>query len=134
MEFPRRRRIDAGIDMTPMIDTLLQLFVTFLLSMTFVGSAVRLDLPKATAGPAAPATPLVVSLDAAHRIFLDQEPIPPGALRSRLTASLEKDRERTVILRADQTLPYKDVLKALVEIGQAGATNVHLAYEGEAAP
>ncbi len=129
MEFRRRRKIDAGIDMTPMIDTLLQLFVTFLLSMTFVGSAVHLDLPKAAAGSAMPATPIVVSVDASNQTFLNNELIPQNELRSRLIASLRKSSKQEVILRADQASPYKNVLKALVEITQAGATNVHLAYE-----
>jgi biopolymer transport protein ExbD len=131
MEFQRRRKIDAGIDMTPMIDTLLQLFVTFLMSMTFAASAVRLELPKAAAGSTTPAVPIVISVDAAHRFFCNNEPIAPGELRSRLIASLGTSKEREVVLRADGALPYKDVLKALVEINHAGATNVHLAYEAE---
>src|SRR3954468_24282373 len=123
MEFHRRRKIDAGIDMTPMIDTLLQLFVTFLMSMTFAASAVRLELPRATAGPATPATPIVISLDAAGRLFFNEEPITPDGLRDRLIGALAQGREREVTLRADQALPYKNVLRTLVAITQAGATN-----------
>ena len=59
-----RRRPDANIDMTPMIDTLLQLFVVFMLNMSFILSTVHLDLPKASAQPTPHDTPLVVALQA----------------------------------------------------------------------
>jgi biopolymer transport protein ExbD len=129
MEFHRRRKIDAGIDMTPMIDTLLQLFLVFLLTATFAASAIPLNLPKASAEQPAPSEALVVSLDASNRTFINDEPIDQGELRGRLLVLLQKGTERKVSLRADRTLPYEKVLETLVIIQQAGVAQVHLAYE-----
>lgn len=129
MEFYRRRKIDAGIDMTPMIDTLLQLFVVFMLNMSFLASAVRLDLPRASARQPAPTEAIVVSLDASNRVLVDDEPVPREELRRRLVALLQEGKGREVTLRADRTLPYEKVLAALIAIQQTGVAQVHLAYE-----
>jgi biopolymer transport protein TolR len=134
VEFHRRRRIEAAIDMTPMIDTLLQLFLIFLLSASFVASSVRLNLPRATAGQSAPRDTVVVSVSADHRLFLNNEPVGPAEFLPRLRALLAKRPRREVILRADKALPYRQVLRSLVEIRQAGAETVHLAYDEDRGP
>ncbi|HMB06034.1 MAG TPA: biopolymer transporter ExbD [Isosphaeraceae bacterium] len=129
MEFHRRRKVDTGIDMTPMIDTLLQLFVVFMLNMSFLASAVRLDLPKASGRQPAPTRAIVVSIDATNRVLIDNKPVARDGLRERLIALLQEGRGREVVLRADRTLPYGDVLEALIAIRQAGVNQMHLAYE-----
>lgn len=132
--FQRRRRVDPAIDMTPLIDTLLQLFVVFLLSMAFIASAVRLELPRASVRQPAPDTPLVVSVDAAGAIFLNNEAVDRNALRWRLGALFQQGHKREVLLRADQNLSYKRILETLVEVQQAGAANILLAYDLENGP
>lgn len=131
MEFSRRKRIDAHIDMTPMIDTLLQLFMIFLLSTTFVASAVRLDLPRASVNQNSPRKPIVVALDANNRMFLNKEPIATDELKLKLAAMLPKAEKAEVLLRADQSLPYKSVMAAIAQIKSAGAETIHLAYDEE---
>ena len=130
MDLYRRRRIDAQIDMTPMIDTLLQLFMIFLLSASLVASSVRLNLPAAAAEQKNPTKPLVVAINAQGELFLNDVPVERQALRSRLAGMLENLDQRNVLLRADRTLVYQQVLDVLVEIRSSGATQVLLAYEG----
>jgi biopolymer transport protein TolR len=131
MEFQRRRKVDSHIDMTPMIDTLLQLFVTFLLSMSFAASAVRLDLPRASASQVAPPDSITVSYDGAQQLFLNDERVSPAELQNRLPALLQKTEERKVVLRADRGLPYEKVLEVMVQIQQAGASHIRLAYDAK---
>jgi biopolymer transport protein ExbD len=133
MEFPRRRRIDAHIDMTPMIDTLLQLFLIFLISASFVASAVRLELPKASANQKSPGESIVVSMDADNRLFLNNDSIELHELSGRLTSLLPGAKKQEVLLRADQSLPYKHILRTIAEIRRAGVENIHLAYDEEKA-
>jgi biopolymer transport protein ExbD len=129
MDFHRRRKIDANIDMTPMIDTLLQLFVVFLLSMSFIASAVRLDLPQASVRQDMPDTPVVVAIDESSAWFVNNEPVARDQLQFRLNALLANSERREVLLRADRKLLYDKVLEALVEIQRAGVANILLAYE-----
>jgi biopolymer transport protein ExbD len=129
IEFRRRHRIDSNIDMTPMIDTLLQLFVVFLLSMSFLTSAVRLDLPRASAQQAAPESPVVVAIDSTGQWHVNSEPVARNQLAGRLAPLLAKDGKREVMLRADGSLKYDKVVEAIVEIQRAGAGSVILAYD-----
>ena len=129
MDFRRQRKPEAQIDMTPMIDTLLQLFVVFLLSMSFVASAVRLELPRATLQQPAGDRPVVVSIDADNHWFVNNEPVGQNQLSAHLAALLPRANQREVLLRADRSLVYDKVLVALVEIQKAGVANIVLAYE-----
>jgi len=133
MEFPRRRKIDAHIDMTPMIDTLLQLFLIFLISASFVASAVRLELPKASIESKSPHEPIVVSLDADNKLFLNNDPIAIGDLPGKLKALLSTSKKSEVSLRADKSLPYHQVMRAIAEIKNSGAETIHLPYDEERA-
>ena len=129
LDFYRRRRIDATIDMTPMIDTLLQLFMLFLLSASFVSSTVELQLPRTDAAAAATPTPLVVSLDAERRLYLDAEPIVVDALTARLRDEVQASPELKVALRADRSVPYEDLLQTIVAIQRAGVRALELENE-----
>jgi biopolymer transport protein TolR len=93
MEFQRRRKIEANIDMTPMIDTLLQLFMIFLLSASFVASAVRLNLPKASSNQTGPIQAVVVSLDAGNHLFVNNDPTNLQELPTRLTTLFRKSKD-----------------------------------------
>ena len=129
MKFVRRRRIDAAIDMTPMIDTLLQLFVVFLLSMTFATSAIRLELPRASAQPSTPAAPVTVAIDEKGSLFVGDRVVTKKELSAQVRAALGADSKRQVVLRAHRTLVYDRILETLVGIQQSGAENIQLAYE-----
>src|SRR5262245_4074956 len=125
MEFPRRKKVDANIDMTPMIDTLLQLFVVFMLNMTFLTSAIRLSLPQASADQPGPTDIVVVTLNAAGQLFINNQPAERSELPNRLVPLVQKSKERRVMLRADRTLAYEKVLETLVAIQQAGISQVN---------
>lgn len=131
MDLYRRRRIDAQIDMTPMIDTLLQLFMIFLLSASFVASAVQLDLPQASAEQKNPARPVVLSLNPEGDLFLDDAPVARADLRPSLEAALAKAQNRQVLVRADRALAYQQVLQVLVELQTTGAVQVLLEYDAQ---
>lgn len=133
MDLYRRRRIDAQIDMTPMIDTLLQLFMIFLLSASFVASSVQLDLPQAAAEQQRPGKPAMVSLTAENKLFLNDAPLELGDLRPRLKAEMVNISPPLVVFRADKSLPYQQVLLVLVEIQATGAAQILLEYEAKAA-
>lgn len=131
MKFHRKRKIESTIDMTPMLDTLLQVHIAFMFLMSFAASTVKLELPRAAAGAAKINQPIVVSINADNQMYLNEERIDPQDLPQRLPPLFDKTGKRDVLLRADHALSYKSILKAIRALGQAGATNVHLAHEDE---
>jgi biopolymer transport protein ExbD len=131
MDLFRRRKIDAHIDMTPMIDTLLQLFLIFMVGASLASPSIDLDLPRAKKDDAVPgdiSRTVVVSIDAGNRIYLDKRQVPRNRLQADLRLLLEDSKELTVLLRADKKLVYEQIIQVMIEIQQTGATKVLLAY------
>jgi biopolymer transport protein ExbD len=131
MELFRRRRIEAHIDMTPMIDTLLQLFLIFMVGATLASSTIDLDLPRAKKDATAPrdvSRTVVVSMDAGNRIYLDKRLIPRDKLQADLHILLQDSQELTVLLQADKGLIYEQIIQVMAEIRQSGVTRLLLAY------
>jgi len=131
MDLFRRRRIEAHIDMTPMIDTLLQLFLIFMVGATLASSTIDIDLPRAKKKDAAPSGVsrlVVVSMDAGNRIYLDKRLIPRNKLQANLQLLLQNSKELTVLLQADKNLIYEQIIQVMAEIQQSGVTKLLLAY------
>lgn len=131
MKLYRKRKVESTIDMTPMLDTLLQVHIAFMFLMSFAVSSVKLNLPSAAASEEKPVTPVVISLNAEKQMFLNNDPISAAELSDRLTPLFAKSGKREVLLRADHILPYRDVLGAINALRRAGVAQVHLAYEDE---
>ncbi len=134
MDLFRRRRIDAHIDMTPMIDTLLQLFLIFMVGTTLATSTIDINLPQGKKNDAATSDvsrSVVVSIDADNRLYLDNRPIPRSRLQADLRLMLRSSKDLTVLLRADKKLLYQQFIQIMAEIRQTGATTVLLAYYPE---
>ena len=132
MKIIRKRRVDAHVDMVPMIDGLLQLFILLMMNMSFVASAVQLELPKASLDSSQAQTSgdsIVVVLDASGHLLLNDAPLSRDELAGRITDLASGDPNRSVTFRADSTLKYDEIVKTLVAIQQAGVTQIHLAYE-----
>jgi biopolymer transport protein ExbD len=131
MDLFRRRRIEAHIDMTPMVDTLLQLFLIFMVGASLASPTIDLDLPRAKKDAATPkdlSRVVVVSIDAGNRIYLDKRLIPRNRLQAELRLLLQNSKELTVLLRADKKLVYEQIIQVMVEIQKTGATKILLAY------
>lgn len=131
MDLFRRRKIEAHIDMTPMIDTLLQLFLIFMVGATMASSSIDLDLPRAKQAATTPREQprvVIVAVDAVNRIYLDGRPVPRERLRADLLYLRQNSGELTVHLQADRRLRYEQVIQVMVELRKAGVTRVSLAY------
>ncbi len=134
MDLFRRRRIEAHIDMTPMIDTLLQLFLIFMVGATMASSSIDINLPRAKrteATPGGPSRTVTVSIDGAGRIFLDHSQIPRDQLQPAVRHLVQDSKELTVMLRADKKLVYEQIIQVMADIQKTGATRVLLAYYPE---
>ena len=133
MDLFRRRRIEAHIDMTPMIDTLLELFLIFMLGTTLASSTIDLNLPQAkkavTASDVSKA--VIVSIDAKNRLYIDSRYIPRSMLKTELQNILRNSRELTVLLQADRKLIYEQIVQVMVEIRETGAARILLAYHDQ---
>jgi len=116
----------AEINMTPLIDVMLVLLVIFMVTAPLMVSAVRVELPQASAAPVADAaTPtLEVAIDKAGLVYLRDKPLAGAALEAALREAATRDATTEVQLRADTELPYGRVVEFMALANRAGLSRV----------
>jgi len=125
------RRLMGEINVVPYIDVMLVLLIIFMVTAPLLAQGVKVELPKASAEPLPPDAqePLVLSIDKQGRLFLNVGDTPNVAisedvLTARATASMRRNPDRAVLLKADESIPYGRAVDAMVILQHAGAKKV----------
>ena len=140
----QRRRLMGEINVVPYIDVMLVLLVIFMITAPLLKEGVKVDLPAAGAKPLDPEflvkhEPLVLTIDARGRLYLnfgpDQDkPTSEDIVSSRTAALLRRDPLTPILVKADATVPYGTVVRAMVLLQQAGAAKVGFLTDPPARP
>jgi biopolymer transport protein TolR len=123
----RSRGLMAEINVTPMIDVMLVLLVIFMVTAPLMTVSVPVDLPKTKAAASTQAEePLVVSLNAKGKLFLQESELDQAALIGRLRAITKEKPDTRIFVRGDRTIAYGKIMEVLGVLQQAGFTKVAL--------
>lgn len=120
----------SDINVTPLVDVMLVLLVIFIITAPLMASSIKLDLPRTDAGQPNE-TPKFVSLvvDAAGKVFLNDQPVTPDELATGLAKAAADSRDTEVQLRADQTVPYGKVVELMGIANKAGLSRIGFVTE-----
>jgi biopolymer transport protein TolR len=128
-----RRRHGTGfseINVTPMVDVMLVLLIIFMVAAPMLTVGVPVDLPKTKAAKMNDQVePIVVSVDANGKTFLQETAIEAEGLVAHLLAITSHNPEARIYVRGDQKLAYGKVMEVMGEIAAAGFTKVSLIAE-----
>jgi biopolymer transport protein TolR len=125
-----RYRPLAEINVTPLVDVMLVLLIIFMVTAPLMTSGVSVDLPKTNAQPLNnDSQPLTVSIDAAGKIFLQDQETDLTDLVTKLQASAQNNPERRIFVRGDKDLAYGRIMQVMGTITQGGFTKVALLAE-----
>ena len=125
----------SDINVTPLVDVMLVLLVIFMITAPLLTSTVEVDLPKTQAAQATGQDePLIVSINAENKLYLQDTEIAEDALVPRLKAITENKPEQRVFVRADKNLAYGRVMEIMGTISAGGFSKVALVTEAPAAP
>jgi biopolymer transport protein TolR len=131
----KKRRLMAEINVVPYIDVMLVMLVIFMVTAPLLAQGVKVELPKASAKPVETEVHRVtLTVDAAGQMFLDIGDEPTMPLRAetvvQMVAAVLKNRPDTqVYVRADRSLRYDDVVRAMSLLTSAGAPRIGLVTE-----
>ena len=130
----RRRRLMGEINVVPYIDVMLVLLVIFMITAPLLKEGVKVDLPDAGAQPIdaeflAKHEPLILTIDSGGRLYVNfgqnqDRPSSEATVSARTSALLRRDPQTPVLVRADTTVPYGTVVRAMVLLQHAGAAKV----------
>jgi biopolymer transport protein TolR len=125
-----RYRPMAEINVTPLVDVMLVLLVVFMVAAPLLTVGVPVDLPQTQAPPITdPKEPLVISINAEGRIFIQDTDVVSDALVPRLQAITGENPDALVYVRADKSIDYGRVLEVMSLISAAGYRKVSLIAE-----
>ena len=131
-----RSNVSADINVTPMADIMLVLLIIFMITTPLLQEGITVNLPNAK-NPledkdATTNDAIVIALNRDGRLFLKKQMITEADLYEYLTQRYSSGEiNRTVFLRADETLDYGRVVQIVDGCRQAGVDRIGLMAEKE---
>jgi biopolymer transport protein TolR len=121
----QRGQFVSQINVTPLVDVMLVLLVIFMVTAPIIQQGVQVALPKVKA-EALPGKEeqFVVSITRDDQIYLNDTKLSAVALTGKLTAIAKERPDRQVFIRADEQVPYGEVIRTMAAIKAAGIENV----------
>ncbi|MEE2970129.1 MAG: protein TolR [Pseudomonadota bacterium] len=120
----------SEINVTPMVDVMLVLLVVFMITAPLLTVGVPVDLPKTKASRVVGQDePLVISVNAKGKLFIQDTEIALGALAARLRAITSNKQETRIFVRGDKQIAYGQVMDVMGAVHWAGFRRVALITE-----
>ncbi len=135
---PRRRSTGqafSDINVTPFVDVMLVLLVIFMVTAPMLTVGVPVDLPKTMAAKMNDQVePLVVTVDANGKSYLQETELEGDALVERLIGVSGSNPDAKIYVRGDQKINYGRVMEIMGVISAAGFNKVSLIAEMPSGP
>ena len=120
----------SQINVTPLVDVMLVLLIIFMVTAPILQQGVSIDLPKVAAGPlAGEEEQLVVNVAKGGQVYLNDTALTAEQLREKLRAIVAARPDRQLYVRADQAVPYGQVMQVMGAVRDAGLVRVGLVTE-----
>jgi len=117
----------SEINITPLVDVMLVLLVSFILTIPVLTNAIHINLPKTvTTTPPEQQKSVTVTVDAEGKIYLDNQEVPQEQLAAQLQSLKAGNSDLSLHLRADDRVPYGPVAKVMAAIEHAGVAKVSI--------
>ena len=117
------------INVTNLVDVVLVLLIIFMIAAPMLQSGIEINLPKTEASQKDLGEGVVVSINKANKIFVDDKITNLDRFEQRLSRVLVQKNANAVYLRADDQVPYGLVVKVVGLIKKMGIKNLGLVVE-----
>ena len=123
-DFDDDGEVMSEINMTPLVDVMRVLLIIFMVTMPVLTHSVKLQLPRATSQPPAPAPSVALAIDATGALRWNGESIDAAGLERRLAEAARAPMPPEIRISADRDARYEPVAQALAAAQRAGLTQV----------
>ena len=121
-------RLQAGINITPLVDVVLVLLIIFMVMAPQMRNGPEVSLPK-TSKPNEQGDErgrILVSIDEKGALWINDQQVAAEHFGDGLRAAVGADSDPRVVIRGDSTLNFRQVRDAMVAVEQAGFRGVGL--------
>lgn len=130
MNLRGRNKVDPSFSMSSMTDIVFLLLIFFMLTSTLVTvSAIDVLLPKA-GGKTENSKSVAVTITDKSQFYIDKTKVSSSNLESELLRSVGADKKKTIVIRGDQNVAYKNVMK-VIDIANKNKLKMILAVKGK---
>jgi biopolymer transport protein TolR len=120
--------IKSDINVTPLVDVMLVLLIIMMLVAPMLQQGVSVKLPIASTTVDKPETQgqTVVAIGRDKQTYLNARLVQEGELAAKVNELLENQKEKLVIIKADEEVEYGAVMGAMDQLRQAGIEDIGL--------
>lgn len=129
----RTRRHDTEeaevyIDMTPMLDFVLNMLIFFIVTTTFVkATGIEVTVPNAQTASSEDGGNIFIAINAAGEVWLDQREVDVYALRPLVARLHAENPDAAVIVQSDAAATTGTLVQVMDQVRLAGVQNIAVA-------
>ena len=117
----------SEINVTPLVDVMLVLLIIFMVTAPMMQQGIDIDLPEtAASGMETNDEPFILAIKSDNKLYVAKEEVRLQGLRKKLKSIFKTRKNKQIYLKADKSVNYELVAKALAEIRAAGIYNIGL--------
>lgn len=117
----------SEINVTPFVDVMLVLLISFMVTAPMMQQGIDVNLPKtAASGMDINEDPFVLTIDSKGQMKVGDIQIAADQMREKLKAIFNTRKNKQIYIQADKKVDYGFVAEAMAEIRAAGIYNVSL--------
>jgi biopolymer transport protein TolR len=136
---PRRRTVGslgltADINVTSLVDVAFTLLVIFIITAPIMQGGVEVQVPRAAAEPLTSPEGVIVSINQDRQLFVGEAQASWEEFQGALEDAVRQQQASNVYLRADQEVPYGEVLRVLGAMKELDIAAVGLVAQPEDTP
>jgi biopolymer transport protein TolR len=114
----------SDINMVPFIDVVLVLLIIFMITAPILQSGIEVDVPKTKTVKELTEVRMVVTIDRAQRVYLNDKPVNIHELGQQVVSQSHDLKHQAVYVRCDETVPFGSWATVVDSLRQAGIQNI----------
>jgi biopolymer transport protein ExbD/biopolymer transport protein TolR len=114
----------SEINMVPFIDVVLVLLIIFMITAPILQSGIEVDVPKTKTVKELTEQRMVITIDRAQRVYLNDKPVNIHDLGGQTTSQMKDPQHQAVYVRCDETVPFGSWATVVDSLRQAGIQNI----------
>ena len=124
------KKMMSDINITPFVDVMLVLLIIFMVTAPLMTQGVDVNLPDTeSASIKSSEDPLTLTLNKDRKVFLENSVIGIADLDAKLKNIFKYRKNKEILLRADEELPYGFVIEVVALVKKAGVDKLGMVTE-----
>ena len=128
--------VKSDINVTPLCDVMLVLLIIMMIVAPLLQQGVAVTLPKAgnTVDKPEVQGQTVIAIAKDKTMYVNAKPVQESEMATKINEILENAKEKVVLIKADEEVPYSAVMAAMDQLRQAGIEDIGLIADPKKGP